>query len=67
MSRHISDHINGNHPSLSPSLQTQSQPRYSTQADVSCVLSLLSFFWNPYFEESQELWELQENKLGDTE
>lgn len=67
MSRHISDHINGHHASLSLSLQTQSQPHYSTPADVSCVLSTLAFSWNPYYEEAQELWELQENKLGDTE
>lgn len=65
MSTHLSDHINGHHPSLNPSLQTQPQPSYSTPADARCVLSLLLSFWNPYYEEDQELWKLRENKLGD--
>lgn len=64
MRRHVSDHVNGHHPSLSPSLQTESQLSYSTQADISCALSQQLFKKkNPYFEDQ----ELQENKLGATE
>lgn len=48
MSRHISDHINGHHPSLSPSLQTQSQPSYSSRYKlcfIPIVIFLKSLLW----------------------
>lgn len=50
-------------------LQGQSQPSYSTPADVSessHILSPLLSFWKHCYEEHQRLWKLQQNKLGVT-